>query len=131
MKWQLIFSIMFLPFVSALCEDGQIDVNSASLGELDVLKGIGPAKAQAIVDSRPFNSVDDLIDVSGIGPVTLGKIKDQGLACVDSEEKTITEEEAIEEDIVEETTPVEEESAKEPVDLKLIELNPTLHEFKV
>ena len=68
--------------ISALCNNGQIDINTASLLELDNLSGIGPAKAEAIVNSRPFASVDDLIRVSGIKNATLSEIKQQGLACV-------------------------------------------------
>jgi len=81
----LIFLILFIPNILALCEDGQIDINSASKGELDKLYGIGPVKAQAIIDTRAFDSMDDLIKVYGIGEVTLQKIKEQGLACVDKE----------------------------------------------
>jgi len=75
--------------VWAVCESGQVDVNSASLARLDELIGIGPVKAQAIIDYRGsewFGSVDDLIGVYGIGPATLEKIKSQGLACVNEEE---------------------------------------------
>jgi competence ComEA-like helix-hairpin-helix protein len=60
----------------------QIDINSSSLSQLDDLTGIGPKYAQAIIDARPFLSVDDLVKVKGIGPKTLQKIKDQGFACV-------------------------------------------------
>ena len=59
-----------------------IDINTASLEELDKIYGVGPTIAQRIIETRPFTSVDDLIRVKGIGEKTLQKIKEQGLACV-------------------------------------------------
>ena len=82
----LIVSIFLLSFVSASCSSNQIDINKASTSDLDKLSGIGLAKAQAIVEERPFSSVDDLVNVKGIGNVTLDKIKQQGLACVADEQ---------------------------------------------
>jgi competence protein ComEA len=51
---------------------GLLDLNAATVADLDALPGIGPVLAQRIVDHRtahgPFTSVDQLDDVSGIGP---------------------------------------------------------------
>ncbi|MFH1801275.1 MAG: helix-hairpin-helix domain-containing protein [archaeon] len=92
----LFLIILIFPMYKAICEEGQININTASLEELDKLSGIGPVKAQEIIDTRPFKSVDELINVYGIGEITLEKIKDQGLACVE-EEETEDKEEKIEE----------------------------------
>ncbi len=85
MKWIFAFFIfiIFFQIISAQCGEGQIDINSATKEELENLSGIGPIKAQAIIDARPFNSIDDLDRVKGIGNITLNNIKIQGLACVD------------------------------------------------
>jgi competence protein ComEA len=60
---------------------GLINVNSATAAELEALSGIGEVLAATIVEYRtqngPFASVDDLLDVSGIGPATLEEIRDQ------------------------------------------------------
>ena len=109
----LLILLFFLPGVFAMCSEGQIDINTASLAELENLSGIGPVKAQNITDARPFSSIDDLIRVSGIGNATLNKIKTQGLACVDveDEEERETQEEEDTEDGLEED--VEETSEEE------------------
>lgn len=58
-----------------------VNLNSAGLADLDALPGIGPVLAQRIIDFReengPFASVDELANVSGVGPSILEKIKDQ------------------------------------------------------
>jgi competence protein ComEA len=51
---------------------GVVNINRASVNELDSLPGVGPSTAQAIVDYRsangPFGSPEDLLNVKGIGP---------------------------------------------------------------
>jgi len=60
---------------------GDVDVNTASLEELDRLYGVGPALAQAIIAERETNGLfhypEDLINVKGIGEKTLEKMLEQ------------------------------------------------------
>ena len=60
---------------------GLVDINRASAAELEELPGVGPATAEAIIAHReqsgPFASVDDLIDVRGIGDAKLEQIRPQ------------------------------------------------------
>lgn len=58
-----------------------IHLNSATLEQLQLLPGVGPSKAQAILKYReengPFQQIEDLTKVTGIGPKSLEKMKGQ------------------------------------------------------
>lgn len=52
-----------------------IDLNTASLSELQRLPRVGPVLAQAIVDGRPYRSINDLRRVRGVGQKTLENMR--------------------------------------------------------
>ena len=52
-----------------------IDINKANETELQSLNGIGPVLAGRIIAGRPYKNVEDLLNISGIGPKTLEKIR--------------------------------------------------------
>lgn len=68
----------------SLMEGEVIDLNTADVYELQRLPGIGEKRAQAIVDYReengPFQSVEDLTRVSGIGEGILAGLRDYAVA---------------------------------------------------
>jgi len=64
-----------------------LDINAASIEELQTIKGIGPVIAARIFAGRPYKSVDELEKVKGIGPKTLEKIRPYVLVSEDGPAK--------------------------------------------
>lgn len=69
-----------------------LNINTASKTDLETLSGIGPTKAQAILDYRKkigtFKAIDELENVPGIGPATIATIK-KDISLGDSAQSTV------------------------------------------
>jgi competence protein ComEA len=59
---------------------GLVDINSASAEELDKLPGVGPARAKAIIEHRPYHGKDDLTNRKIIPENVYKEIKDKIIA---------------------------------------------------
>jgi competence protein ComEA len=66
---------VFVPALVTETGSERVSVNSASATLLDTLPGVGPATAQRIIEGRPYNKLEDLLDVKGIGEKTLEKLR--------------------------------------------------------
>lgn len=75
---------------SAVACAGPVDLNRSGPDELVRLPGIGPVRAQSIVrwrdENGPFQSVDDLELVPGIGPATMERLRNDVMVRPDSVE---------------------------------------------
>ena len=93
MKKILLSIALFFAFVSVAF--AAVNLNTATKDELDSVKGIGPAKAQAIIEYRQkngqFKRVDDLKNVKGFGEKSVEKMRSElkisGGSCAKKAEK--------------------------------------------
>ena len=74
--------VLAFAFTGAAVAAERINLNTADVATLDrIMDGVGPAKAAAIVEHRrvngPFRSVDQLVNVKGIGMATLERNRDR------------------------------------------------------
>ena len=65
-----------VPAATKLAPGEKVNINTAPKEDLDKLPGIGPVKAQAILEARPFEKIEDIMKVKGIKEGEFGKIKD-------------------------------------------------------
>lgn len=78
--------LLSLALAGAAIAGESVNINTADAATIDrVLLNVGPAKAQAIVDYReahgPFKTVDDLLQIKGIGAATLDKNRERVTAA--------------------------------------------------
>jgi competence protein ComEA len=75
----LLLALALCPFAAMALEP--VNVNTADAAALQQINGIGPSKANAIIEYRkangPFATVDDLVKVPGIGEKSLVQLKPQ------------------------------------------------------
>ncbi len=59
-----------------------IDINTASLEELKQIVHIGEKRAQQLIDLRPFDTLEDLTVIDGLGPARMTDIIEEEIACI-------------------------------------------------
>ncbi|MFA7459441.1 MAG: ComEA family DNA-binding protein [Trueperaceae bacterium] len=69
--------VVQVPALSSDTGSRRVSVNSAPADLLQSLPGVGPAIAQRIIENRPYSRIDDLLNVPGIGPRTLERLRPQ------------------------------------------------------
>lgn len=68
------------PAVAPASQAALIDLNSASKAELEILKGIGPVRADAIIKGRPYKGKDELVQKKILSKSAYDGIKDKVIA---------------------------------------------------
>ena len=76
---KLISSMLVLAALIAFPAYSAVNINTATQSELEAVKGVGPAKAKAIISYREskggFKSLDELVNVKGFGKASIEKLK--------------------------------------------------------
>jgi competence protein ComEA len=121
MKKSILTLVAFLSFsISAFAA---VNINTATQAELESLQGVGPVKAQAIIDYRKknggFKSVDDIKNVDGIGDATLEKLR-KDLSITGQTTIAVPKENTKENKAVKVGNPLKNASASKAVDAKAI-----------
>lgn len=121
MKKSILTLVAFLSFsISAFAA---VNINTATQAELESLQGVGPVKAQAIIDYRKknggFKSVDDIKNVDGIGDATLEKLR-KDLSITGQTTISVPKESPKENKAVKVSNPLKNASTSKAVDAKAI-----------
>ncbi len=67
-----------IPVTNSSC----ININEASEADLHQIIHIGPERAPLLIQGRPYESIDNLTRINGIGPARIKDIKEQNIACI-------------------------------------------------